>query len=59
MEGKKEKNIEERLIKLWNRADKLSSNSQEYNEIVDEIIQLHDIVRKNNLHLSPEITARF
>ena len=51
--------IEERLEKLWNRADNLSNNSAEYEAIVDEVLYIREYCRENHLGLSKEISARF
>lgn len=51
--------FETRLIKLWDRADKLESGSPEYNTIVDEVIAIHSYTSENSIKLPPEILARF
>lgn len=51
--------IEERLQKLWNRADNPSNNSAECEAIVDEVLHIRDYCRENHIGLSKEISARF
>lgn len=51
--------IEERLEKLWDRADDLSNNSAEYEAIVNEVLHIREYCRENHLGLSKEISARF
>lgn len=51
--------IEERLEKLWNKADKLSNNSIEYNKIVDEVLYIRNYCRENHISLRQSIALRF
>ena len=51
--------IEERLKNLWDRADKLSSKSTEYEAIVDEVLRIRQYCCENNISLSDDISARF
>ncbi len=51
--------IERRLESLWDRADHLSSNSTEYEAIVDEVLRIRHYCRENHICLSDNISARF
>lgn len=51
--------IEERLEELWNRADNISSDSDEYNGIVDEVLYIRKYCRENHISLRQSIAARF
>lgn len=51
--------IEARLAELWNCADKIGSGSEEYDEIVDEVLALRSYCRENHIALSDSISARF
>lgn len=51
--------IEKRLEELWNRADNISSNSAEYDEIVDEVLCIRNYCRENHISLRQNIAARF
>ena len=54
-----ETEIEERLKNLWDRADKLLSNSAEYEAIVDEVLRIRKYCCENHIGLSDNISARF
>lgn len=51
--------IEEKLEDLWNRADKLSNGSNEYDEIVDEVLAIRRYCLDNHIELSRDVEARF
>ncbi|MBR5509579.1 MAG: hypothetical protein IKV59_05955 [Lachnospiraceae bacterium] len=51
--------IEKKLEQLWNKADKLSSKSVEYDEIVDKVLYIRNYCRENYISLSRSIAARF
>jgi hypothetical protein len=53
------KELEERLETLWNRADKLSSDSDEYEAIVNEVLRIRNYCRENHIGLSDNISSRF
>ena len=51
--------LEQHLIKLWDRADRLLSGSPEYNTIVDEVLEIHNYAYVNSIQFPVEIAARF
>lgn len=51
--------IEEKLEDLWNRADKLPNGSNEYDEIVDEVLAIRRYCLDNHIELSRDVEARF
>lgn len=51
--------LEQHLIKLWDKADRLPSGSPEYNTIVDEVLEIHNYACVNSIQFPVEIAARF
>ena len=51
--------LEDTLVDLWNRADKLSNGSKGYDEIVDEVLAIRRYCIENHIELSREFEARF
>lgn len=51
--------LEDRLVSLWNRADKLPNGSNEYDEIVDEVLAIRRYCLDNHIELSRDVEARF
>lgn len=51
--------LEDKLVSLWNRADKLSNGSKKYDEIVDEVLAIRRHCIDNHIELSREVEARF
>lgn len=51
--------LEEKLVNLWNCADKLPNASKEYDEIVDEVLAIRRHCIENHIELSRDVEARF
>lgn len=51
--------LEKKLKDLWNRADNISSNIEEYEEIVNEVLSIRKYCIENHITLKPSIEARF
>ncbi len=51
--------LEEKLVSLWNRADKIPNGSKAYDAIVDEVLAIRRHCIENHINLADNIEARF
>lgn len=51
--------LEAHLLNLWDKADTLSMDSEEYKKIVDEVLAIRLYTYENHVSLSDEVAGRF